>query len=515
MVNNQGKSLYEVISSAVVDGELPQDFSLPKQSDGENEIIFADGALDGVGVYHMGHPEMSDEDKKLMSKAVKAAADGNIAKADKLFVELGEKSRALFAIDDLQSYIIDNQEKLNAGNVYQYAVHALMASSDRECVKFGLSLLELFDTDNNDELKDVIRTVGLSDEFAIFSIFVMLRWEDGNNEVFSLAKKIHGWGRIHAIERIEPVTEDIKRWLLLEGVHNEVMPAYSALTCWKKSGAEEILNRSLTKEEFRGIGDIIDGLLDEGPVPGISQIENAEEKIKAYLRQADTLASELDDYEVIRAIRLHFEDEETAILELVSLCNEVLDTQKCRGTVQEALKEGRGIGLAQDLNLDYKEEIFRVLKENFKEKYHLCGVLCDDDAYRERVVELFRQKLPLTDMKTQPSKTLGLGQDYWKTSAIEYLLQELREYKPDGLDFVETALQSAPIRTRNCGLRALEMWVEAAGKPLSEVLPDFQSLLCNLVEIEPVDDVKKTMNRLISGAVTFENEVPEDGDEAG
>ena len=61
MEKDKSKSLYETISSAVVDGELPNDFSLPKNTDGKNEIAWADGAMDGVGIYHMG---FSDIDRK-------------------------------------------------------------------------------------------------------------------------------------------------------------------------------------------------------------------------------------------------------------------------------------------------------------------------------------------------------------------------------------------------------------------------------------------------------------------
>lgn len=497
------KSLYEIISSAVVYGELPRDFSLPRISDGENEIIFADGAWDGVGIYHMGHSGMSDEDKVLMIDAIKAAAHKKYDKADDLFLKLGDKARALFSIDELQSYIIDNQKDLNAGNVYEYAVHLLLDSTDRECVKFGLSLLELFDTDNNEELKNIIRTVGLSDEFTIFSVFVMLRWEDGNNEVWKLAQKVHGWGRVHAVERIEPETEEIRHWILTEGVHNDVMPAYLALTCWQKSGAEGKLSGRLTKDEFNGIRDIVEGLLDEGPVPGISEVEDADSKIIMFLKAAKEFPLELDDYEVIREIRLHYEDEDSENAEIVALCQELLATSGCRTTVLEALKFGRAVGLAQDLKLEYKNIILQVMEEDFEGKNHLCGLLIDDPEYHDKVITVFRQKLPLAEMKTKPTKTLGLGHDYWKQSAMEFLLQELREYPFEGEDFVETALQSAPIRTRNSGLYVLERWVADKESPLSELLPEFNKLLVELAEIEPDENVKNRMNRLLSGAISF------------
>ena len=41
------ESIYELISNAVIDGNLPKDFRLPKPDD-EQKAMFADGALDGI-----------------------------------------------------------------------------------------------------------------------------------------------------------------------------------------------------------------------------------------------------------------------------------------------------------------------------------------------------------------------------------------------------------------------------------------------------------------------------------
>ena len=92
-------SIYELIASAVVDGRLPQGFELPSLTNAENELRWADGALDGVGMFHMNIPELSDEDRALMEKAVRAAGDGDFDRADRLFSELGGRVQALFVIE--------------------------------------------------------------------------------------------------------------------------------------------------------------------------------------------------------------------------------------------------------------------------------------------------------------------------------------------------------------------------------------------------------------------------------
>lgn len=136
------KSLYDSISSSIVDGQLPADFSLPDNS-GDGEVRWSDGAMDGVSIYHMGFQEISKEERILMEEAVQAASEANIDGADELFCRLGQKVRAVSMIDELQSYIVEKKDVLSANNLFRYAVHAAVDSADRECVKFGLCLLEL------------------------------------------------------------------------------------------------------------------------------------------------------------------------------------------------------------------------------------------------------------------------------------------------------------------------------------------------------------------------------------
>ena len=491
------KSLYEMITEALVDGELPADFSLPDIAC--NGIAWMDGAADGVCVYHMSSGGSGDAAETIMGEALKAANSGDYKAADFSFAKLGEKTRALSAIDDFQKYILEHREELNPGNIHKYAVHAVTEVSDRETVKYGLEMLELLKTADNEEVRKIVRTIGLSDEFTIFAIFVMLTWEDGNNEVFQLAKKIHGWGRIHAIERMKPETDEIKKWLLLEGVHNNVMAAYSALECWNKSGAYEVLMAGPTREEFAGIRDIIYGLLDEGPADGISEIEGADEVLTRFLIVAKEYADSIKDYEVVRNIRIHNEYGDDKNAEIDALCRELLFTDRCKALTAEAVKEGQHINMAKDLGLDYKGDVLAAMEADLEHKSHLCLYLMDDPEYKDKVLEVFRQRLSLSELKVQPGTSMGLGMEFWRQRAVEFVLQELRKYPLEGQDFVETALQCEPIRTRNLAIGTLNVWVSHEGKPLAELLPEFQVLLTKLREIEPDEKIREHMDELLAG----------------
>ena len=346
-------SLFEHIASAVVDGELPEGFSLPDETKDGHVLKWADGALDGVTIYHTMIPEVSKEELTLISDAVRAASKKEYELADRLLKMLEEKTRIINAADALKSFVIDNHSELNANNLFDYGMHLLFDSEDREDVKFGLSLLENFKTDKLDDLKEAVRTVGLSNEFTLFAVLIMLRWEHGNDEIWQLAKKVHGWGRIHAIERIEPETEEIRRWLLTEGIHNDVLPAYSALTCWNKSNAEEAVKSGLSREEFTGVRDIIDGLLDEGPCAGISVINDRDEVISIFLDTAAGITDlTLGDCKVIYGILSYYRKEYSDKCPIAVACKTILHTYRNYCLVIDEARQGRCLDMAAGIGID-------------------------------------------------------------------------------------------------------------------------------------------------------------------
>lgn len=488
------QSLYDIIKSAVKDSALPDSFSLPR--DPSVKVPFADGAYDGIALYHMGASKMSDEAKELMIKAVQTASNGDIEAAEHLFAELGKTERAIRLIDEFQDYIIANRDSIPAGELYKFAMYAVTKSCDTECVKFGLSILELLNIRDNEEIKAIVTVLGLSEEFTLFSVFVMLGWSDGNEKIAYLARMTHGWGRIHAVERLEPETDEIKTWLLREGYKNVVLPAYSALTCWNKSGAAELLRSSckLSDEDFKALRDLIDALLDEGPCAGISAVENSEETLELFLNKASGRELNADDYAVIRNIR-NYDGENGKI---AALCDEIINTEKCRECVFNAVKNGELIELAADLGLDFKGEVLRLIESDFDERAHLCRYLMDDSEYRAKTVEIFREKLPLDKMKAAPSNELCFSKEFQSEKNLVFLIQELKDCPLEGADLVEASLRCAPIHNRNMALRVLDSWVNITQKPLKELLPEIYTLLKELIEIEVNGSAKETMSKLIN-----------------
>lgn len=283
------KPIFEIIADRLRKTEfkdddiitLGKDFSLPNDEEG---LKYIDGAKDGICAYHMGAAETTKKDIEEINTVITLANTGNYDQADSVLEKLCERIRVINFIDELQDCILARKDEIE-DKFYIYSLHLMTQSANIECVKVGMIIQELFK--QSDEVKGMVRTLGLSDEFTLYSVFIMRNWENGNTEIMNIAKSVNGWGKVHAVHYIEPDTEEIKYWLLIGAVSNGVMPAYSGWDCYKKADVEAILKKdSLTYEELEGVLSIVDAILDEGPVLGISNIENPKEILLAVLNHS-------------------------------------------------------------------------------------------------------------------------------------------------------------------------------------------------------------------------------------
>ncbi|MBQ6294045.1 MAG: hypothetical protein IJK77_09375 [Lachnospiraceae bacterium] len=499
------KSIYERISENIADGELVKGFSLPEESDSA-PVKFAPGAFDGICIYHMGPDELDDEGRAALGEALASASTGKHEQTDALFFEWTKKHRAIGMVDEIQNYVREHKEELKIGYMYQSAKYIILHSAHIECVKIGLELLELFRAPFAD-VEEAVRVLGLYDEFTIFAVWNIRQWEDGNLEVFGLARKVHGWGRIHAIEFLEADTDEIRRWLLTEGCVNDVMPAYSALTVWEKCGAEEILRGKPSREEFKAILRIVEALLDEGPCPGISQVENAENVLLRLLELAPDHYLTAEDLSVILAVKRRAENKKEPLTAVISACDGVLRLPLSVMVIRDAVREGKAQELAQELGLPFREDLLRAMRADFERH---CGkvswLMNDGEYYAEQAMALFREKLPLAKMKGDPIDDLCLGDEYRNHNILQYMIQELDGRLLHGTDFIMTGLASPVSRNRNRALKVLQAWVKASGRPLAELAPPLYQAVQMLRSKEINAGARFLADPLLEGKTEFEDE---------
>lgn len=521
MEEENRQSIYEYMAGALSGDSLPEDFSLPSESENAGDLRWADGAMDGIYIYHTAHGELPEDTEKRIRAAVEAASEGDDAAADRLFGALSADFQAIALRDLLLTVISDGEEELDAGNIYRYAIHLMIESSRREEVKLGLIMMELFDTDQ-DVLRDIVRSLGLSDEFTLYSVLNIFRWEQGMEEILELAGRVHGWGRIHAVERLEPVTDEIRSWLLLNGIHNTVMPEYSALTVFEKAGVEKLLlrgSKEISPGEFTAIGEILTALLREGPVTGISGVEHPEEVLGRYLDLAADRALLIRDYECISQIYFYasgiLEEEKNAGKESAAAGSEagqtdrasmeeismkavrVLRRPEAEEVIRAGLPNGEGIELAVALGIPCHRELLTLMEQDFGKYYGLCAYLMDNVVYSEAVLALYRKRIPWDQLEDDPRDETRVGASFTPYVMLDSLLQAMGGDCRTAGDILLKTLSAPTPRTRYLTLQCLKGWTKAAEQPLSAVSERLSEKLRETYAREAREDLRAEMKELL------------------
>ena len=316
-------SIYELIKNSIQNnGELPEDFKLPPKD--PNGVPWADGAMDGVYMYHTVGKE---EDIEALKKIVFQISEGKFEEAqtnlDKLDFSMISRANSLL------DWIIQEQKQINLNNLYEFTTLQLTTTKNIEVVKFCLSVLTILNVETDKDTIEKVKVLALSDEFTLYCLIIFVKLEDSNEEIFEIAKKVKGWGRIHSIAFLEATNDEIKEWILEEGCHNNVFPAYTAYTCAKKINLVEILNEDkISNKKFNDISYLMNALLDESAITGMSALEDRELLIERYLEKAKTLSSTEDDYRTLMTLKEYVEDNEEIDKKFIKICDEILKSNK-------------------------------------------------------------------------------------------------------------------------------------------------------------------------------------------
>ena len=322
-------SIYELIKNSIQNnGELPENFKLPPKD--PNGVPWADGAMDGVYIYHTVRKE---EDIEALKSIVFEISEGKFEEAqtnlDKLDFSMVSRRYSLL------NWIVQEEEKINLNNLYEFATLQLTTSKNIELIKFCLSVLTIVNIETDKDTIEKVKLLALSDEFTLYCLDILVccldilvQLEDSNEEIFEIAKKVKGWGRIYSIEYLQATNNKIKEWMLEEGCHNYVLPAYTAYTCAKKINLVEILNEDkISSKKFNDISYLMNALLDESAITGISALENRELLIESYLEKAKYLSSTEDDYSAVMTLKEYIKNNKEINNNLIKICDEILNSK--------------------------------------------------------------------------------------------------------------------------------------------------------------------------------------------
>ena len=507
-------SIYELIKSSIqANGELPEDFKLPPKD--PNGVPWADGALDGVYIYHTVGNE---EDIEPLKNIVFQISEGKFEEAQNNLENLD-----FFMIsrrDPLLNWIIKEQKQINIDNLCEFTISQLSTSKNIEVIKFCLCVLEIIKLETEKDTIEKVKILALSDEFTLYCLNILKNLENSNEEIFEIAKKVKGWGRIYSVKYLKVTNDEIKEWLLEEGWLNYINPAYTAYTCAKKINLIEILNEEqISSKKFNDISYLMNALLDEEAITGISALENRELLIEKYLEKAKTLSSTEEAYEVVRLIKEYVEDNEEIDKKFIKICDEILNSEKTRNRIKEFMEEGYGYNIAKYLGIDTDKYILEYLQNNpFKNPHVIFNISKRENM--EKLVSLIEKKLTLEKLEGAPTdKFYSKNEENKEYIFLDTIIKKLGNFGRTEGNFVITvypveptasmdepenfvgigenliicALNSPYVDIRYGAVNTLESWKEKGYILSNEIVKNIK----NLEKIEVDEELKIKLNKLL------------------
>lgn len=236
---------------------------LPDEPEHDDGLRFAPGALDGILSHHLARNRLDSASGLVVLLA--EAANGELVPAIVPGLERCLEDVNVAEMSDELSGLLE-QRDISDDRVRELARLFVEGETLRESVKIGLLLLSLSGDDRDREL---LLLMGALEELTLFAVLALWRTQpDPHRAVFDLARRVRGWGRVQAVERLADSRDpEIKSWLLRDGFRNDVMDEYLALTAAVTDGLRDALSAAVVDDDLLdGAGGILTALVAEyGP----------------------------------------------------------------------------------------------------------------------------------------------------------------------------------------------------------------------------------------------------------
>lgn len=494
-----------------VDGSLKESAdSLPDEKKTENEMMFAPGLMDAM----LGEDESEESKSRIKSLSLlisKIAKKGDNQSKSEFYREITENENVIGIIEEFLQRIMKNSLPIEP-YLYNFANKLATKTNNRNSVKFGIAMLGL--CQNKKPIED-IKILGLHDEFTLFSSVALSNLSDNLvNDLWQLAKKVDGWGKIQLVDRLAEMelNNEIKDWLIIEGYKNNIMYEYLALTCAKNGMLNEKLKAvSIQNNLYSSAGEIIVALMDEGPAVGMSGYDESSETIENFIKHSKTRILNINNFITLNSIKDYLEEppEENETLKNwnqndLSNClidiNELLNSKDWTTEVKSALSSldnveyWNGKQAAEKLGIDLWDTVWNRLKQNPLDSSAWYDVTAHAKEINvDEIIDFATNNLPLELLGSGPEDSLGIGDDFQIHSSLDSVITFLENYPGKGEKLILVGLDSPVTRNRNMVIRVLDKW---KSKNWSSGV---KSKINRLTKIEPNQDTKKNIERLLNG----------------
>lgn len=182
--------------------------------------------------------------------------------------------------------------------VQKEAIWLLEHAAHREVVKFALLVLGTTDCEN---VKERLKTIALHEEFTGVAIFALTNGgRNVNDDVWEVAKQTSDWGKLAAMNFLEPAREEIRLWFLTHGVEGVVEGNHAPLLCAEKGQLDiELHEETITNTVFDGVSKLILALINETYNRQIDDYEYAGQVLMRYTKHAKSHCQTLHHFYTI------------------------------------------------------------------------------------------------------------------------------------------------------------------------------------------------------------------------
>jgi len=441
-------------------------------------ITFVPGAIDSLAGRADPSPTKAGRLIVAINDAIRRPSGDTLARFYALLCE----GDTITTVDELLSRLpheIGDRQPV----VATLARRLIEEAPDVEPVKAGVALLGLCGTADDVEL---ISIVGHYEEITIYSVVALLKLlVDPEPAIWSLAKAVHGWGRIRAMPYLVSTAKDeIKDWMLREGFRNGIMNEYLAYTCAVAGNLHAALARHEIDDELLvASAELLSALINGGPAEDIVDYSDGSAVCVLFLRHM--MSKRKIDIRVVDAvvdIKWLVEEERAAelhshsgwspqvLLEIGGLAESALRRAEVKVAVEESLRSADdyvfnvAAGLSSHVGVDSWPIRFERQRQKQSDQWYWL-MQAEDVARIEQVLQLARDQLDLAKIAAAPSVSLGLGREYADDSALAFVLQELNRFPGVGSDLVCAGLRARDTRGRNMAINALRDWDRKAWPP--------------------------------------------------
>ena len=499
------KSIFEQIDDVVrLNGYVPVDFSLDDPYRlGDAETMFK-GEQEGL----LGHPVGAPDDE-MLNNAFKMIAE-NVKINARLAVHNFDEKDPGFTVALIRGHllkkVIDNIVEFDPHKLSTLSYSLVMFGTKIETVKLGLLLLVLFDFADDEVVKKHLITIGLYEEFTSYVLSNVKGWpENERNHVYYIyAQRLTGWGKINAVELLEPVNDEVKKWILRDGCRNDISYGYLGKIAYDKSGMSRRLGRgAIGEEEMQGVSDIIRGLLDEGPAKGISEIKQPARLALLYLKVLSKHKVTLADIANLMGLKAYIlksdersrkEDKDNA----VNLIDRLISLSEPDKLIKVGLVDDPQLAIrtAEKVGVDVSDELLSQLKYSFTSYYKYGYYFFDKGVYVSEYISTCEKNMEGKNF----SEGMGMdrpGPDSAKSWRLDIAVSNLAGCPGKGIKLINTALNSSIFRYRRAAADVIMMWEKNENANIKKLSPELLKTVKKLKKKEVDGSLKKAWDEIL------------------